>query len=125
MFAIVRRYENVDESRIAELARRVDQSLLPRLTQLPGFGSYCLIAAGDGVVTSVGVFETSEQAEESTRVATKWLKDERFDSALPNPPKVSSGQVLAGVASSPFLAERTRPHHRGGPTGRRRGGTER
>ena len=55
-------------------------------------------------MTSVSVFETSEQADESTRVAAKWLKDERFDEALPNAPKVSAGKVLAGTASAPALA---------------------
>jgi hypothetical protein len=104
MFATVRRYEDVDERRIAEIAKRVEQSLMPRLTQLPGFGSYCLIESGKGVVTSVSVFETSEQAEESTRLAAKWLKDENFDAALPNAPKISAGKVLAGTAVAPVLA---------------------
>jgi len=104
MFATVRRYEGVDERRMSEIAKRVEQSLMPRLTQMPGFGSYCLIESGEGIVTSVTVFETSEQAEESTRLAAKWLKDEKFDSALPNAPKISSGKVLAGTVSAPVLA---------------------
>ena len=104
MFATVRRYEGVDERRMSEIAKRVEQSLMPRLTQMPGFGSYFLIESGEGVVTSVSVFETSEQADESTRVAAKWLKDERFEEAMPNAPKVSAGKVLAGTASAPALA---------------------
>jgi hypothetical protein len=104
MFATIRRYEGVDERRMSEIAKRAEQSLIPRLTQMPGFGSYYLIEAGQGVVTSVSVFETSEQADESTRVAAKWLKDEKFDAAVPNAPKVSAGKVLAGTASAPVLA---------------------
>ena len=82
----------------------VTDSDMPRLAQMPGFGSYCLIESGEGAVTSVSVFETSAQAEESTRVAAKWLQDEKFDAALPNAPKVSAGKVLAGTASAPVLA---------------------
>jgi hypothetical protein len=104
MFATVRRYEGVDERRIAEIGKRVEQSLVPRLTQMPGFGSYCLIESGEGTVTSVSVFETPQQAEESTRLAAKWLKDEKFDTAVPNAPKVSAGNVLAWTASTPILA---------------------
>jgi len=46
MFATVRRYEGVDERRMSEIAKRVEQSLMPRLTQMPGFGSYFLIESG-------------------------------------------------------------------------------
>jgi hypothetical protein len=100
MFAIVHRY-TVDESRMSEIAMRVDQSLMPRLTQLTGFGSYWLIATAGGM-TSVSVFETSEQAEKSTRIAAKWLKDERFDAAVTNA-QITAGRVLAGTATAPVL----------------------
>ena len=83
MFATIRRYEGVDQSRTAEISKRVDESLMPRLTQLPGFGGYFLMDSGKGIVTSFSMFETSAQADESSRVAAKWLKDEKLDGAIP------------------------------------------
>ena len=95
MHATVRRYEGVDASRTEELSKKVNESLLPRLSKLPGFSGYYLIEAGNGVMTSIGLFETSAQAEESTRVAEGWVREEKLESALPNAPKITSGEVIA------------------------------
>jgi hypothetical protein len=104
MFATIRRYEGVDQSRTAEISRRVDESLMPRLTKLPGFGGYFLMDSGKGIVTSFSMFETSAQADESSRVAAKWLKDEKLDGAIPNAPKVTAGEILAHSKQTPVLA---------------------
>ena len=95
MYATIRRYEAVDKTRTDELIKKVEETLVPRLSKLPGFGGYHLIEAGNGVVTSVGFFETSEQADESKALVTKWISDENFNSAIPNPPKITSGKVVA------------------------------
>src|SRR5579859_5198238 len=94
MHATIRRYEAIDQSRISELVKKAEDSLAPRLSELPGFSSYYLIEAGNGVVSSVGFFDTAEQAEESTRVASNWVREENFEKLLPNPPKTTSGKVL-------------------------------
>jgi hypothetical protein len=94
MHATIRRYEAIDQTRISELVKKAEDSLLPRLSELPGFNSYYLIEAGNGVISSVGFFDTAEQAEESTRVASNWVREENFETALPNPPKTTSGQVV-------------------------------
>jgi hypothetical protein len=95
MFATIRRYESVDQSRTDELVKKVDETLLPRLSKLPGFGGYQLIRGGDGVVTSVGFFDTAAQADESTKVASTWVRDEKLEKALPNAPRISSGEIVA------------------------------
>ncbi len=99
MHATVRRYEGVDKSRTDELSKKVDESLLPRLSKLPGFGGYYLIEAGDDVVRSISFSDTSAQADESTRVAAEWVRDEKLDTALPNPPKISGGEVIVHKAN--------------------------
>ena len=104
MYATIRRYEGVDQGRTAEISKRVDESLMPRLTQLPGFGGYFLMDSGNGIITSFSMFETSAQADESSRVAAKWLKDEKLDGAIPNAPKVTAGEVLAHSKKTPVLA---------------------
>jgi hypothetical protein len=45
-------------------------------------------------VTSIGFFETSEQADESSRVAKTWVSDEKLESALPNAPKITPGEIV-------------------------------
>jgi hypothetical protein len=61
---------------------------------LPGFNGYYLIEAGNGVISSVGFFDTAAHAEESTRVASNWLREERLETALPNAPKITNGEVV-------------------------------
>ena len=95
MHATIRRYESVDQNREIELTKKVNESFMPRLSKLPGFGGYYLIEAKDGVMTSVSLFDTSAHAEESTRVSAEWIRDEKLESALPNPPKVTLGEVVA------------------------------
>jgi hypothetical protein len=95
MHATIRRYEGVDTTRTDELAGKVNETLVPQLRKLPGFSGYYLIEAGNGVLSSLGLFETSEQAGESTNVVSKWITDENFSSAIPNAPKITSGKVVA------------------------------
>ena len=94
MHATVGRYEGVDQSRTDELTKRVDETLLPRLSKLPGFEGYYLVEAGNGVMSSIGLFDTSAQADESTRVTANWVREEKLETALPNPPKITDGQVI-------------------------------
>src|SRR4029079_16646404 len=95
MFATIRRYESVDQSRTAELVKKVDETLLPRLSKLPGFGGYHLIKAGDGVMSSIGFFDTSAQADESTKLVSSWVREEKFEKLLPNAPKITAAEIFA------------------------------
>jgi len=94
MFATVRRYEGIDPSHKDELTKKVGETLAPKLSKMPGFSSYFLIDTGNGVMSSVGVFETSTQADDSTRVASEWVRDEKLERILHNPPKVTDGEVI-------------------------------
>jgi hypothetical protein len=94
MHATIRRYEGIDQSRTDELVKNVGETLLPRLSKMPGFSGYYLIEADNGVMSSVGFFDTSAQADESTRVAANWVREEKLEKALPNPPKITGGDVI-------------------------------
>jgi hypothetical protein len=95
MYGTIRRYEAIDQNRTSELVKKVDETLVPRLSKLPGFSGYYLIEAGNGVMSSIGFFDTSAQADESTRVASAWVREQKLETALPNPPKITSGEVVA------------------------------
>ncbi|HEY8629092.1 MAG TPA: hypothetical protein VIL73_00935 [Gaiellaceae bacterium] len=90
----MRRYEGIDASNKEELTNKVGETLAPRLSKLPGFSSYFLIDTGNGVMSSIGLFDTSTQANESTRVASEWVRDEKLENILQNPPKVTDGEVI-------------------------------
>ena len=94
MNCTIRRYESIDQSRKSELVKKIDDGLLPTLSELPGFHGYSLVDAGDGVMTSVGFFDTAAQADESTRIAAGWLREQKLEKALPNAPKLTSGDVV-------------------------------
>jgi hypothetical protein len=94
MHATIRRYEGIDRARTDELTRKIGETLIPRLSKVDGFRGYYLIEAGDGVMSSVDFFETLDQADESTRLASNWVRDEKLETALPNPPKVTGGEVI-------------------------------
>ena len=95
MHATIRRYEGVDTTRTNEVASKVEQTLVPQLRKLPGFAGYYLIEADNGVLSSLGLFQTADQGDESTKVVSKWMTDENFNTAIPNAPKITSGKVVA------------------------------
>ena len=94
MFATIRRYDAIDQTRISELVKKTDETLLPSLTELPGFSGYSLLEAGDGVLSSISYFDTPEHADESTRVASNWVREQKLEKVLPNEPKITSGEVV-------------------------------
>ena len=103
MFATIRRYDGVDQNRSAELTRNVNQTLVPKLEKLSGFAGYWLIQDGN-VFSSLSLFETSEQAKESTNVVASWIRDEKLETMIPNEPKITSGKVVAHSDRVPVAA---------------------
>jgi hypothetical protein len=102
MYATVRRYEGVTDT--AEAGRRVAEGFVPILREMPGFVAYYWVDAGDGVMISTSIFEDlaatesiSEDREgvaESNTRAAEWVR-ENLSQLLPNPPQITSGEVVA------------------------------
>jgi hypothetical protein len=103
MYATHRRYEGIDQNRVEELGRKVNESLIPKLSKLPGFKGYFLMEAGEGVVRSTTLFDTLAQAEDSTRAAAEWTQEEKLEKLIPNAPKVNVRKVIAHEARTPAL----------------------
>ena len=95
MHATIRRYDGVDQNRTPELTSKVNETLVPKLNKLPGFKGYYLIDAGNGVFSSLGLFETPEQGMESTKLVATWIREEKLDTILHNEPKITSGKIVA------------------------------
>ena len=103
MHATIRRYEGVDTTRMNEVVGKVNKTLVPQLRELTGLSGYYLVEAGNGVLSLFGLFETSEQADESKTVVTKWISDENFSTVIPNAPKITSGKIVAHSDGVPAL----------------------
>jgi hypothetical protein len=99
MHATVRRYEGADQNRTPELTSKINETLIPKLSKLPGFEGYYVIESENGVFTSVGLFDTSAEADASTSVAANWVRDEKLEKVLPNPPMVLGGKIIAHKAN--------------------------
>jgi len=95
MHATIRRYEGVDQNRTEELTRKVNETFIPQVSKLEGFGGYYLVEAGNGIMSSIVFFDTPEQGDESTRLASSWVREEKLESILPNAPKITSGKIVA------------------------------
>jgi len=50
------------QNRTAELTTKVNETLVPKLSKLPGLAGYYLIEVGDDVISSLGLFETPSRA---------------------------------------------------------------
>jgi hypothetical protein len=103
MHATIRRYDGVDTSRMNDVVSKVNETFIPQIRELPGFAGYFLIEADNGVVSSLSLFETPEQADVSTKHVKNWISDENLGRTLPNAPKITSGKVLAQSKGVPAL----------------------
>jgi len=104
MFATIRRYDGVDQNRSAELTRKVNETLVPKLEKLSGFAGYWLLEADNGVFSSLSLYETPEQSKESTKIVASWIRDDKLDTMIPNEPKITSGKLVAHSDRVPVAA---------------------
>jgi hypothetical protein len=96
MYATVRRYEGVTNLR--EAGKRVNESFVPLISQLPGFVAYYWADAGSGVMISTSVFQDQASAKESDRKAEDWVRQNNMASVMPNPPQITAGELVAHKA---------------------------
>jgi hypothetical protein len=69
------------------------------MKDVSGFQAYYTLDAGGGRIASVSVFEDRAGAEESSRKAADWIR-QNMASLFPNPPEVLQGEVVAHEAPS-------------------------
>jgi heme-degrading monooxygenase HmoA len=90
MYATVRNYAGNRE--LADALIENESEVKRLITGIEGFRGYYLIRTEDGVA-SVSVYDDKSGADESTRVAAEWLRENVPDVAG-SPPQVSSGEVI-------------------------------
>ena len=99
MHAAIRQYQGAPGSVDEEMIRRINEGFLPIIQEASGFRAYYALDAGDGRFATVSVFEDRAGAEESTRMAADWIR-ENMASLFPNPPEVLQGEVVVHGAAS-------------------------
>lgn len=70
----------------------VQGGFVPIVSKAPGFIAYHLVNTGSGTLSTVSLFENQAGAEESTRMAAEWVK-ENLASLLESPPEIKAGEV--------------------------------
>ena len=73
MYAAIRRLR-VQPGLFDEVVERDESGLVPLLRSAPGFVEFDLVQVEEDVGVSITIFETQEQAEEATRRAADWVK---------------------------------------------------
>jgi len=133
MHAVIRRYR-VRLGTVAEAVRYAEKQFVPLVRHIPGFVACYLMDAGNDVLTSIGLFQTSQGAEAAVSLQRDWFRDE-WSSFRPLPPEVVAGAVLAQATVAATLPDRRRVADRRSAAGllpegswsglEQRGGTDR
>ena len=92
MFTIVRKFR-LTRGSAEEIARRVRESFVPLLRELPGFREYYLLEGGPGVLISIRVFDSADEALASNEIAANWMRDNVLE-FVKGMPEVMAGSVL-------------------------------
>ncbi len=90
MYATVRTYTNSGD--LADALVENESEVQRLISQIDGFRAYHLIRTAEGAV-SVSVYEDQSGAEESTRQAATWVRENLADLSIAAP-QVSSGEVV-------------------------------
>jgi hypothetical protein len=92
MFVIARRFR-LARGAAPEVTRRVRESFVPLLRDLPGFHQYYLLDGGPDVLISVRVFDGEHEAFASNETAAEWMRDHVME-FVKGVPEVMAGHVL-------------------------------
>jgi len=103
MFAIVRKF-NLRRGSASEVARRVNESLVPLLRQLPGFRNYYLFDGGPDVLVSIRIFDSADEALASNELAATWIRENVLEFTR-GMPEVMAGDVIVTDVKSPTCGE--------------------
>ncbi|OLC08109.1 MAG: hypothetical protein AUH42_02340 [Gemmatimonadetes bacterium 13_1_40CM_70_11] len=98
MHLVLRRYR-IRLGSVAAAARRAQESLVPELWQVPGFTTFHLADVGDGMVASLGLFETEEGAAQGERLMSDWFRED-WPVFRAVPPGLARGEVLVSVEAA-------------------------
>jgi hypothetical protein len=79
-------------AKVEEATRRLRDSFVPLIGDVPGFASYGAIDAGGGNVVSLGAFANRESVDAANQRAGAWI-DESLAGLVAKPPETIVGEI--------------------------------
>jgi hypothetical protein len=98
MFSVIRRY-NITAGSARKIVQKIKEGFIPLLSRERGFVSWQLIDPGDGTLVTVSVFETKEGAENSSRLASEWVRT-NIAPMVKTAPIIITGELMAHAPNS-------------------------
>lgn len=93
MYAVIRKY-TFDPTVSEELDRKIRDFFVPQLKTVPGFVAYYWLESGEGAGASLSVFQDKAGAEESVRLAARFVEQHLAGFPVTSP-EVTAGEVQA------------------------------
>lgn len=103
MYASVRRY-TMGAGSIDSLMHRVNDELVPAISQEPGFVAYFAVDTGDATVEVVSIFHDKMAADASDELAAEYVRDSLGEFVLTRT-AVSGGEVLVSRVTAETLGD--------------------
>lgn len=92
MYSVVRLYKMKSAKDIDKVVDATRGGFLPIVTNAPGFVAYTMAMSANGELVTIGMFADRAGAEESTRLAADWVRD-NVAWSVEGPPKIAEGEV--------------------------------
>jgi hypothetical protein len=96
MFTSIRKYR-VKPRSAEELARRVRESFVPIVSQMPGFRGYYLLDGGRDVLITISMFDTVDEAAESNAKSADWVRNNVLEFTKGMPEVMIGNALIAEV----------------------------
>jgi hypothetical protein len=93
MHVSIRKYNINDATKVEEIANLAAAGFIPIISQSPGFIAYYGIATGPDEIATISIFEDQAGAEESTRRAGEWVR-QNLAQHVSKPPQIIAGDIL-------------------------------
>jgi hypothetical protein len=91
LHATICRYDGVTAP--IDEVMRAGRLLASALSTAPGFVSYAVVDAGDGMLVSVNVFDDPTTLAAADKLIVRWVA-QHLAALLPRPPNVIAGEVI-------------------------------
>jgi hypothetical protein len=80
-----------------ELARRVKESFVPIVRQMPGFRGYYLLDGGPDVLITISMFDGVDEAIESNAKSADWVRNNVLEFTKGMPEVMIGNALIAEV----------------------------
>lgn len=92
MYLVVRNYKNIKGDH-QEMSNIINSGFVPLVSNIKGFVDYYCLFSGENELTSVGIFEDEEGANESVKAAAEFVK-EKLSQFFSEKPQIFEGEVF-------------------------------